>query len=121
MRSYGGRNNGAFILAAVVAFAIVVIGLASCSSYAKVSTQHFKITGKESVSTKSGHEYRVYTSIGTYTVGDSLVHPRFNSSDVYGRLVIGKTYDCRTYGWRFGLFSMFKNILNCKETSADAG
>lgn len=104
-----------FIVSIAGVVLIGVLGILLLASYAKTSEETFRITGKESVSTDdNGHEYRVYTTAGTFKVTDSIVHPRFNSADVYGRLEAGQTYTCEVYGYRIPLFSSFKNILHCE-------
>lgn len=104
-------------LAAGIALVLLIAVVALTVSYAQTSDETLRITGKESVSTghDGGHEYRVYTNQGTFKVTDSIVHPRFNSADVYGRLETGKTYNCTVYGYRIPFFSSFKNILHCTE------
>lgn len=123
-RRYGGYNNrsagasGAWIVGILAFVAVVVVALLILliSSYSKTSPVTFKITSKEAVPTDSGHEYRVYTNQGTFKVGDSIVHPRFNSADVYGRLKPGHSYTCKSWGWRIPVFSSFKNLTDCRET-----
>lgn len=109
-----------YVLAGIgIAVLLVVVGLATIS-YAKKETVTFTVTGKESVSKSdsegnSGHEYRVYTSEGTFKVTDSIIYPRFDSADLYGSLREDVTYECEVYGWRNGFLSQFQNILECNE------
>lgn len=114
--SYSRRktiNNWVYVALIVV---IAVVFLFAVINYAQVKpVDHVKITGKESINTGDGHEYRIYTDQGTFVAKDSLVHPRFNTSDFYGRLEIGKTYDCEAYGYRIPFFSVFRNLQSCKE------
>lgn len=117
-------KQGWFVIAALVGVAIVlVVGLA-VHDYAKIETVTLHVTGKESVNTKDGHEYRVYAQEDTYKIGDSIVHPRFNSANFYGKLPVpaggpGATENavvlkCKVFGWRIPLFSSFKNIDSCE-------
>lgn len=103
------------VWAVVVGVVIGVIILAGVlyASYSHETTVLVKVCSKEAVATsKGGHEYRVYTSNGTYVVKDHFIDgTRFNSADVYGRLVAGKSYALTVYGWRIGVFSMFQNII----------
>jgi hypothetical protein len=108
-------RNGKGVVAALIICALGFFGIVACNDYAKTTPVHIIVNDKESVSTDSGHEYRVYTDQGTFKVGDSIVHPRFNSADVYGSLRRGHTYDCKAFGWRIPLFSTFKNLTDCKE------
>lgn len=115
------RRNSDWVFPAVIAAAVVVVVLfvAVCiTSYAKTSYVNLTIDNKESVGTSNGHEYRIYTSQGTFKVGDSWVHPRWNSADVYAKLEKNTAYRCKVYGWRIPFFSTFKNILECKPVTA---
>lgn len=117
------NKSGLIILTLVLLAALAVIGV-GCASYAKTSTVTIHVTGKESVSTKDSHEYRVYALEDTYVIKDSYLHPRFNSANLYGRIPVpssgpgdpakAKPLKCEVYGWRIGIFSQFKNILNCE-------
>jgi hypothetical protein len=122
-RRFDATSLGCAGFAVIAAIVLLVIAVPLAISYAKVSEQTLHITGKESVSVKDGHEYRVYADEDTYVIKDSFIHPRFNSANVYGRLPVpaggpGSTKSvamrCKVYGWRIGLFSQFKNILECK-------
>ncbi len=59
--------------------------------------------------------YLVYTSETTYEIEDSIIKKRFNSSDVYGAIEIGETYEFTICGVRSGFWSMYPNILDFKE------
>jgi hypothetical protein len=45
---------------------------------------------------------------------DSKLFMKFNSSDVYARLEVGKWYRVRTVGWRMAIASMYENILKAE-------
>lgn len=66
-----------------------------------------KVTGKERVD----GQYLIYTNEGTFKIEDSLIFGRFNSSDVYGMLKVGKYYRIKTFGIRSGLLSSYQNII----------
>lgn len=91
---------------------LLAIGIPLYGSYSKLKTRIVTICDKEAVSdSNGGHQYRVYTSGGTFRVSDTIVDgARFNSADVYGRLQRGKTYRLTYYGYRFGFTSSFPNI-----------
>lgn len=69
--------------------------------------------GKHSCTTK----YMVYTDHTTYQITDSVLMFRFDSSDVYGGISIGKTYRAEAYGWRVPFFSWYQNLDNVREVS----
>ena len=89
---------------------IASVGLSSCS-YINVQESKCTVTDKESVNIKGTNQYRVYTTCGTYKVSDDIGRLRFDSADVYGSIIPGQTYTFKTGGVRFGLFSMFPNII----------
>lgn len=43
---------------------------------------------------------------------DSFLEFKWDSSDVYGKLEVGKTYKIKTYGWRMPMFSAYENITD---------
>ncbi|MBU0959078.1 MAG: DUF1523 family protein [Nanoarchaeota archaeon] len=50
---------------------------------------------------------------------DSPLELKWNSSDIYTKIVPGKTYDFRTYGFRIPFFSAYENILEAIPVSTD--
>ena len=59
--------------------------------------------------------YLVQCGDNVYKVSDLLFKGKFNSSDIYAKLKVGKKYEIVTTGYRFNLFSMYKNINDYKE------
>ncbi|QZI88554.1 hypothetical protein SIPHO037v1_p0113 [Vibrio phage 70E35.2] len=59
--------------------------------------------------------YLVYTDKETYKVEDTLAYFNYRSSDVWGKLAKGNTYEFTTTYWRVPWFSMFENIVEVKE------
>ena len=62
------------------------------------------------------HKYLIYTIddngiVRVFENTDSIPHKKFNSSDIYARIQIGKVYTLRTVGFRLPVFSMYKNII----------
>lgn len=60
--------------------------------------------------------YLIYTKdennkIATYKIEDSLIQGKFNSSDIYGSIEVGKTYTFEIVGERNELLSMYPNIV----------
>lgn len=46
---------------------------------------------------------------------DSLIKGKFNSSDIYADLKVGKKYNFDVYGFRIPFFSKYENIETYKE------
>ena len=62
------------------------------------------------LSSKSSDKYLVQCGNEVYEITDLLFKGKFNSSDIYANLKVGKKYEITTTGYRFELFSMYKNI-----------
>jgi hypothetical protein len=78
----------------------------------QISTETDKETGNV-VST-----YLIYTNRGVFRNDDARWFLKFDSSDFYGDLEKGKTYDLKVYGWRIPILSMYPNIVRMKEVTA---
>jgi len=108
-------RNTIFGIIIVLAFGI----LATLAMYGLgyYDEEHITVTikDKERVNKNSDSYYLVYTDKEVFTIQDSMVKMRWNSSDVYGALEIGKTYDLTAYGWRIEYTSSYRNILEYKE------
>lgn len=61
-------------------------------------------------------KYLVFTTDGeVYEITDTILRWRFNSSNLYGKLQVGKTYKITVNGFRIPLFSEYRNILKATE------
>lgn len=101
----------------IAAILVVIIGLGYVNSiYFNQQTKTCLVTGKESVNLQDGHQYRVYTDCGTYTIKDNLNLFRFNSADLYGSIIQNKTYNIHSGGYRLSFLSTFPNIISVEMT-----
>lgn len=48
---------------------------------------------------------------------DSFLRFKFNSSDIYGQLEVGQTYQVTVVGYRIPFFSTYENIIEIEEIS----
>ena len=64
--------------------------------------------------------YLIYTDHGVFRNDDAGWFVKFNSSDVYGNLDVGKRYRMKVYGWRIPIFSMYPNIVRVEEVKTAA-
>lgn len=55
-------------------------------------------------------KYLVSCDDEVYQITDNLFYGKFNSSDIYAELQVGKKYRLQVSGFRFGLTSSYKNI-----------
>ena len=58
----------------------------------------------------SSDKYLVQCGNEVFEITDLMFKCKFNSSDIYANLKIGKKYEITTTGYRFEIFSMYKNI-----------
>lgn len=105
----------ALIAGGVVTLALIG-GIGGCTyeyQYGTVKTLDIdKITHTERV--PDGGGYLIYTEDeGVLSNNDAWFHGKTRSSDLYGQLQNAKSAKCEVYGWRFGLFSMYPNIIKC--------
>lgn len=61
-----------------------------------------------------GSRYLIFTDKGVFENSDSLLNNKWNSSDLYNDIKVGKTYTCDLVGFRNGFFSTYENIIRCK-------
>jgi len=105
--------KGIIITAVVLVIAIFTFNIVS---YFHTETFTSKVTGKERITEQSGKDniksfYLVYTDRGTLKLEDDVLRGNWESSDVYGKLKDDSSYTFTTTGYRFGLFSMYPNII----------
>lgn len=106
----------------VVVATIIVLICVLAPSYFERDTVTTKVISKENVCNGSGDsvscDYLVFTEAGTFKISDAIFGTtRFNSSDVYGRIVEGQTYTITSYGWRLPFFSEYPNIEKIEAAS----
>lgn len=81
-----------------------------------------KVTGKERVVTngtdnKVESKYLIFTEAETFECTDQILVGKYNSSDVYGHIEIGKKYKFTVYGVRIPFLSQYRNIVNAEVVS----
>lgn len=83
------------------------------------SVQTIEITVKDKYIKRSGSETDKYlvvdTEGNTYQITDLTFLGKWNSTDLYNKLDVGKTYKIETSGIRNGFLSMYPNINKVKE------
>lgn len=90
--------------------------LPSCGFYKEINLTNVCVSDKTLAYSHNKSQYRIYTKNEVFEVSDTVVKFRFNSSDVYGAIKIGKCYDVVVYGARVPFLGMYRNILEAKET-----
>lgn len=106
------RSNQILIGVGIILFLLIIVpaGKFVLDFYTE-SQITATVTDKERITEAKSSYYLVYTDKEVFTIQDSWVKWRWNSSDVYGDLEIGKTYNLTVFGWRSGFLSLYRNIL----------
>lgn len=101
----------------IIIIAILCITIASCSlRNGNERTGVYTVTDKGIKNYDKESLYLIYTKnhdgeVEVLCIEDTLVHGRWNSSDLYARIEVGKTYKFTICGTRIPFFSMYPNIL----------
>lgn len=94
----------------IVAILLIPIGI-KIGQY--TSNEEIEITVKDKY-IKNGKDNGKYLVVdeedNTYEITDMLFKGKFNSTDIYNRLEIGKTYKVKISGHRIRFLSMYQNI-----------
>lgn len=77
----------------------------------KVNEKAVSIRSDESV-------YLIMTDREVFENTDDLLIAKFNSSDVYASIKVGKKYKMVVYGFRIPFLSMYRNIRSVDEVSS---
>ena len=102
-----------FVILILVAIFIYPIAYRSSGDYAT-----FTVKDKERITEDRDSYYLIFTEDGeVFENDDSLLFWKWNSSDVYGELEVGKTYKAKVAGWRVHIFSMYRNVLTISEVT----
>jgi hypothetical protein len=107
------KNFAIILVILAISLSIASYNVAYMSTEAVVTT---KVLKTERVITGSGDsiqsKYLVFCENETFELTDSLMYGKFNSSDMYGSLQVGKTYTFKVVGWRNHFFSIYRNIIS---------
>ena len=125
-RSYFDTDR--LIIGIFIAFAIVsVVGgiIISIATNYNEQTYVATVTDKDVKNYDKSSKYFVFTKTEegetrVFSVEDSLLRFRWNSSDVYGEIEVGKTYRFTVVGFRIEILSMYENIIDFEEISSDS-
>ena len=103
----------------VIALIVIVCIIVGAVNYYSTKTYTATVTDKY-VKNYDDSVYLVSTeledgSVRVFAVEDTLLKWRWNSSDVYAQIKVGKTYKFEVIGWRIGFFSNYENIINFSE------
>ena len=107
-------QEGFLIGAGVFIVILLVLGFIGYSLMYALTTGSETITIKEKWVKYHGDDakYLISSTNGqVFQITDTIIKWRWNSSDLYASLDDGQTCQIKTQGWRFPIFSDYKNIL----------
>lgn len=116
------RQENIKVISTLVLFVLVILGILAIPIIK--STNHHQQTltviEKERVAKGEDSKYLIFCEdeLGQVVVlenTDSFWNGKFNSSNIYGQLEVGKTYQFDLVGHRVQLLSWYENILYAKE------
>lgn len=98
----------------IIIVIIGVIGIAF-SGYMNKQTITCEIEDKWTKRKNETDIYLVSCGDKVYKISDLLFKWKFDSSDIYSKLKVGKTYEITTTGFRIPLISEYQNINSYKQ------
>lgn len=107
----------ALVTGAVVLGIVLIAGL-SATPLLSQETYTAEVRKSERVceSGKDGScRYLVFTDQGVFKNTDTIWKWKFNSSDFYADIEVGKTYEFDTVGFRIPFLSVYENIVAFEE------
>lgn len=114
------RVNKWTVIPAFALVALVGVSMTGCQNLVQ-SDVTCTVTDKDrsTATDKDGHSksvFRVYTEeCDTLGLADNWIAGNFNSSDLYGKIKVGKKYNFHTVGVRNGFLSLFPEITKLEE------
>lgn len=95
----------------MVLFIVLMISL----SYSSVNHITITIKDKERIQDGSSSKYLIFTPNEVFENTDSILFMKFDSSDVYNNLDVGKTYNVKVNWYRIPFFSSYRNLLEIEQ------
>jgi len=101
-----------FILIIVIIFAIVFAIGFNINWYYSQTVITITVENKDIKAGDESSKFLIWTKENEVLENtDSFLFGKFNSSDLYGKIEVGKTYKVLVAGWRIPFWSMYRNII----------
>lgn len=112
-----GLAGAGFALVVILILAAIVGGV--WYTLGTKDTVTFKVEDKERITESDGDggvtsKYLIYGDSEVFENTDTMLHGKYDSSDVYRDLHKGKRYTCEVYGKRIHFLSTYRNIVSCE-------
>lgn len=107
------KGNIGFIFCIIILILIIVGCVVAGFRLDYGNEKTFEITVKDKYIKTYGEQGKylvVDTNNNTYEIEDLLFKGKFNSTDIYNNLDVGKTYTVTTTGYRMPSLSSYQNI-----------
>lgn len=103
------------VVISVVIMIFIAFMLNILYQYGTINNVNLTVNKSERVCTSIGEDqsckYLIFADAGVFENTDTLLHFKFNSSDIYNQMKEGEAYNVTTYGWRVPFLSMYPNII----------
>lgn len=97
--------------------AVAVVSLAGVFGMPRITEE--VVTATVTNTMVKNDQYLVYTDVDTYKIEDTIAYFNYRSSDVWGKLTKGNTYEFTTTYWRAPWLSWYENIVDVKEVQKE--
>lgn len=95
----------------VIIFMVAFILFSLLMGYLNSKTYEIEVKDKFIKTADNEGKYLVVdTNNNTYKIEDLFFIGKFNSTDIYNSIEVGKKYKIKTTGFRIHIFSMYQNI-----------
>ena len=100
--------------------AVAVLGLGTVGIYSLYEAVNptkdvtATVTDKVVKNSKNDSTYLIFTNKGVFEDSDTMINGKWNSSDIYNELKVGKTYTLHVRGIRNHVLPWYPNILTVK-------
>lgn len=120
MNLYRANRIMDYMFNALIVVIVLLLMIYLVAGIKYVSTTSSKLAAcvkSKEISVSNRHSiYLIFTETEVFSVEDSLLNGRFDSSDMYNQIEVGKCYQLeKLQGFREPLFSWYRNIINLKE------
>ncbi len=94
---------------------LLLVGGGIFLTFNSVDYPTITIKDKERITEDDNSYYLIFTEEEVFKNTDALLFGKFDSSDVYNKLEIGKTYKVKVNWYRIPFLSAYRNIIKIEE------
>jgi len=102
-------TSALFKLSIFLVLGTLIFGSCGIIHYSTKESIQFKVNDKEAIGGEDS-KYLIYTEEEVFENRDSIWELKWNSSDVYRKVEVGKCYESSAWGFRVSFFSMYRGI-----------